>query len=275
VFATGDLAAVDLDGNIAWQRNLGIPALKYGYASSLALLEDQLIVQFDQEMGEQRPRGGKILAVDAATGKDRWSIERAVTSSWASPVVADTPEGVRVFLNGTPTLAAYDPGKRRELWTVDGMLGENGPSPAYADGRVFAANQLMSMVAVDTKSGEKLWEVFDRLPDTASPVAGNGIVIMAASFGTVTALDATDGSVLRQHEVGTGFTASPIIAGGRVYALDKKGVMRIFSADRAFDLLASPAIGEPTVAADEDGAPDERRRGDRHLFCIRGPGAAP
>jgi outer membrane protein assembly factor BamB len=281
VFPTGDLAAVDFNGTIAWQRYLGIPTLRYGYASSLALFADLLLVQFDQEMNEQRPRGGKLLAVDVATGKDRWSIERAVTSTWASPVVADTPDGVRVFLNGTPTLAAYDPGKRRELWTVDGMMGENGPSPAYAEGRVFAANQLLSMVAVDAKTGKKLWEVYDGRPDIASPVAGSGFVVMAASFGTVTALDPETGDadtppkVLQQYEVGTGFSASPIIAGGRVYALDTKGVMRIFSADRAFDLLASPAIGEPTVATPAFVAGAIFIRGDRHLFCIRSPGATP
>ena len=275
VFPTGDLVAVDFDGNIAWQRFLGIPAIRYGYASSPALFADQLIVQFDQEMNEQRPRGGKLLAIEAGTGKDLWSIEREVTSSWASPVVADTPDGVRVFLNGTPTLSAVDPVRRRAVWAVDGMLGENGPSPAYADGRVFAASQLLSMVAVDVKSGEKLWEVYDGLPDTASPVAGAVIVVMAASFGTVTALDAVDGTVLRLHELGSGFTASPIIAAGRVYALDKQGVMRIFSADRTFDLLASPALGEPTLATPAFVAGAIYIRGERHLYCIGSPGAAP
>jgi len=281
VFATGDLAAIDLDGNIAWQRHLGIPAIRYGYASSLALLGDQLIVQFDQEMTEQRPRGGKLLAIDSATGKDRWSIEREVTSSWASPVVADTPDGARVFLNGTPTLAAVDPVRRREVWAVDGMLGENGPSPASADGRVFAAHQLLRMVAVDVKSGGKLWEVYDGLPDTASPVAGGGIVVMAASFGTITALDPETGDadtppdVLRRHELGAGFTASPIIAAGRVYALDKQGVTRIFSADRAFDLLASPALGEPTLATPAFVAGAIFVRSERHLYCIGSPGGAP
>ena len=90
--------------------------------------------------------------------------------------------------------------------------------------------------------------MYDGLPDVASPVAGDGFVVMAASFGVVTALDAATGQVLVQHEFKTGFCASPIIAGGRLYALDRMGVMRIFSADRSLELLASPAIGEPTVA---------------------------
>jgi outer membrane protein assembly factor BamB len=265
-FATGDLVALDFDGKIVWSRAFGIPELNYGYGSSLALLGDLLLVQRDQL------EGGKLIAVDAATGKDRWGIDREVTSSWSTPLVADTTAGVRVFLNGTPTLTAYDPAQRKKLWSLDGMMGENAPSPAYADGRVFAANQLLSMVAADAKSGKKLWEVYDGLPDVASPVACGGFVVMAASYGLVTALDAASGQVLVQHEFKTGFWASPICAGDRVYALDQSGVMRIFKADRSLELLASPAIGEPTVATPAFRAGDIFIRGDRHLFCIRGSG---
>lgn len=272
IFATGDLAALDFDGTIIWSRHLGVPDLNYGSSSSLALLGDLLLVQRDEN------GGGRLIAIDAASGKDRWSIERAVAPSWASPVVADTPEGVRVFLNGTPTLTGYDPARRRKIWEVFDMMGENGPSPAYADGRVFAANQLLSMVAVDAKTGAKLWEVYDGLPDVASPVAFDGVVVMAASYGLVTALDAAtldeDGFpiVLARHEFPTGFWASPLVAGGRVFALDESGVMRIFTADRSFTLLASPAIGEKAFATPAFKGSDIFIRGERHLFCIRRSG---
>jgi outer membrane protein assembly factor BamB len=265
-FATGDLAALDLDGKIVWNRTFGVPELNYGYGSSLALLGDLLLVQRDQL------EGGKLIAVDTATGRDRWVIEREVTSSWSSPLVADTAAGVRVYLNGTPALTAYDPSRRKKLWALDGMMGENAPSPAYADGRVFAANQLLSMVAADAKTGKKLWEVYDGLPDVASPVAGEGFVVMTASYGLVTALDAATGEVLVQHEFKTGFWASPVIAGERLYALDQSGVMRIFKADRSLALLASPGVGEPTVATPAFRAGDIFIRGNRHLFCIRGSG---
>jgi outer membrane protein assembly factor BamB len=278
IFATGDIVALNFDGKILWTRFFGIPDLNYGYSSSPALLGDLILVQLDQNTG------GKLIAVDTATGKNRWEIKREVGSGWSSPVAADTKEGVRVFLNGTPTLTAYDPGRRNTLWEVDGMMGENGPSPAYADGRVFAANQLLSMVAADAKTGKQLWGVYEDFPTVASPVAGDGFVVMASSSGVITALDPATGdpenppTVLERHEfvprpkVKTGFYASPIIAGGRVYALDQSGVMRIFSADRALKLLASPAIGEATDATPAFHAGDIFIRGDKHLFCVRRSG---
>jgi outer membrane protein assembly factor BamB len=265
VFATGDLVALDFDGKILWSRNLAVPDLNYGYASSLALYGDSLVVQLDQV------EGGKLLAVDAGTGKDRWQVGRQVTSSWSSPVVVDTDQGPRIFANGTPVLAAYDPAsKGRKLWDLSGMMGENAPSPAFAGGRVFAANQLLSMVAADARTGEKLWEVYDNLPDVSSPLAFEGFVVMTASYGVVTSLDAKSGAVLARQEFPKGFWASPILAGGRIYALDLAGTMRIFVADGTLKLLASPVIGEPTVATPAFRDGDIFIRGDRHLFCIRG-----
>jgi hypothetical protein len=115
-------------------------------------------------------------------------------------------------------------------------------------------------------------------------VAFASIVVMAASYGLITALDAAtldkDGfpMVLAQHEfkaqkgVRTGFWASPLLAGGRIFALDESGVTRIFAADRSFKLLASPAIGEPAFATPAFKGGDIFIRGERHLYCIRRSG---
>ncbi len=265
VFATGDLVAVDFSGRTLWKRALGVPDMNYGYASSLALFGDALIVQRDQL------ESGRLMAVSTRDGVTLWEQPREVSSSWSSPIVVETRDGWRIFANGMPVLTAHDPtAKGRALWAVDGMMGENAPSPAYADGRVFAANQLLSMVAADASTGERLWEVYDAFPDVASPLAFDGYVVMAAGYGPVTCLDAANGDVLAQQEFKDGFWASPILAGGRIYALDQQGVMRIFTADKALRLLASPAIGEKTDATPAFHAGSIFIRGDRTLYCVRG-----
>ena len=149
------------------------------------------------------------------------------------------------------------------------MMGENAPSPAYSDGKLFVATQLLSLLAVDARSGKKLWEVYDDLPDVASPLASGGMLLMAASYGVVTCLNASDGAVLWSQEFPTGFYASPILAGGRFYALDRSGVMRIFAADKAMKLIGSPALGEPTEATPAFRGGEIFIRGERRLYCIR------
>jgi outer membrane protein assembly factor BamB len=264
VFATGDLAALDLEGKILWARDLGVPDMHYGYASSLALYGDAIVVQYDQS------EGGKLVAFAAADGSIRWDIPRESTSCWASPIVVDTDRGVRIFANGTPFLMAHDPAERGAvLWQLEGMMGENGSSPAYAGGRVFAANQLLCMVAADAKTGAKLWEAYQDFPDISSPLAFDDVVVMAASYGVVVCRDAASGEVLGRREFEKGFWASPILAGGRIYALDRTGVMRIIAADRTLKLLASPAIGEKSDMTPAFRGGDIFIRSERHLFCIR------
>ena len=265
VFASGDLAAVDLEGRLLWTRSLGQPQLNYGYASSLALYGDTVLVQVDQE------DSGRLLAIEASSGEIRWETPRQVLASWASPVVVDTGKRREVLLNGNPLLAAYDPEKGRQLWQVSGRRGEIAPSPAYAEGRVFAADQLLSLVAVDGRTRAKLWEMYDDLPDVASPLAFGELVVAAASYGVVTCLEASTGEVLWRQEFPTGFYASPILAGGRLYLLDRSGVMRILAASRQAEILGSPALGEPADATPAFRGGRIYIRGARHLFCIGGP----
>jgi outer membrane protein assembly factor BamB len=183
--------------------------------------------------------------------------------------VTGSGETARIFVNGTPTLSAYEAAGGRELWTLDGMMGENAPSPAFAEGRVYAANQLLSLVAADAATGKKQWEDYDNYPDVASPLAiPGGLLVMAASWGGLSCLDAATGDVLWKTEFTKGFYASPLLAAGRIYALDRSGVMRIFAADRTMKLIGSPAIGEPTEATPAIRGTQIFIRGAKHLFCI-------
>jgi outer membrane protein assembly factor BamB len=267
-FATGELAAFDLQGKAAWVRRLGTPILNYGYASSLALLDDGVVVQFDQE------ENGRLVFFAGEDGSVRWETPRAVLGAWSTPVRVVAGGRARIVTSGTPFLAAYDAETGREAWKLMGLMGENAPSPAFADGRLFVGTQLLSLFAADAATGKKLWEVYDDLPDVSSPVAAAGQVLMAASFGVVTCLDASDGSTLWRQEFPTGFYASPILAGGRYYLLDRSGVMRILAAERKPRLIASPALGEPADATPAFQGGAIYIRGERRLYCIRTAGKA-
>jgi outer membrane protein assembly factor BamB len=113
--------------------------------------------------------------------------------------------------------------------------------------------------------------MYDDLPDVASPLAAGELVVAAASYGVVTGLEAATGAVLWRQEFETGFYASPVLAGGRLYLLDRSGVMRILEASRRGGLLASLALGEPADATPAFRGGRIFIRGARHLFCIGAP----
>ena len=65
----------------------------------------------------------------------------------------------------------------------------------------------------------------------------------------VTCVDAADGTVLWKHEYETGFYASLAVCGGRVYALDRDGVMHILAVERKFREVTTCPLGEAVDAS--------------------------
>ena len=91
-------------------------------------------------------------------------------------------------------------------------------SLVYQDGRVYMANDVGVLTAVDAKTGERVWQ--ERLDGvfSASPVAANGHVYFASENGeTIVVKAGATPSVVARNALGERTIASPAIAGGRIY----------------------------------------------------------
>ena len=263
IFAMGDLMCLDLDGKKIWALNLGVPDNRYGHASSLVVYNGLLLVQYDQT------KGGRFLALNAMTGRTVWDIARKVDVAWASPVLANTGGKTQVILVANPTVAAYDPFTGNELWTNNCMGGEVGPSAAYADGMVFAANEFIRLAAIKILDPSKLaWEASEGLPNTASPVATSQYVFMESSGGTMTCYDAKNGALLWKQENDEGFYSSPILAGDRVYMTDRAGVTHIVRADKKYSAIGTCELGEKTDSTFAFMNGRIYIRSQKNLYCI-------
>jgi outer membrane protein assembly factor BamB len=262
VFATGDVACFDFEGNGLWARNLGVPENHYGHSSSLITYRNFLLVQYDHGAS------ASLIALDVKSGKTVWEAKRNVTISWSSPILVHTGTRPEVILNATPVVASYNPENGKELWSVECLMGEMGPSSAYSDGMVFSGTVFAALSAIDVRTKSIVWQTADDLPDAASPLAVSGYLFLPTSFGPVSCLDAKTGTVLWRHEFKEGSYASPICAGEKVYLMDKSGVMHIFKADREFVSLGDPPLGEPSWATPAVIGNRIYIRGFTHLFCI-------
>lgn len=262
LFATGDLACFDYEGNRVWARNLGVPDNHYGHASSLLVYDTLLLVQYDDA---SEP---KLLALDTATGETVWTVLRNVAASWSSPLLVYTGSRPELIVNATPVTTSYDPRTGKKLWQIECLMGEVGPSPAYADGMVFAVNQYAILAAISFETRGIVWEAYDGLPDASSPLATDEFLILAAGYGLVTCLDAKTGETYWEQEFEEGFYSSPVLAGDRIYLMDRAGVMHIFKADRAYAALGESPLGEPSSCTPAFVADRIYIRGDDHLYCI-------
>ena len=273
IFANGDVGAWDLAGKRQWTKSLGVPESAYGYAASLAIYEDRLIIQLDQG-SEPEKQQSALIALDTATGQQAWRTPRPVRNSWSSPIVVPTASGAQVITAADPFVMGYDAKTGKELWRAKCLRGDGGPSPCYADGLAYACSDLAGLFAIrisdgdGKKAGDVVWSADEGLPDISSPVTNGELLLLAAGYGVATCYDAKQGTKLWEQDFKTTFESSPVIVGKRVYLSDMDGVTHIFEAAREYKSVGQGAVGEPITATSAFINGRIYLRGEKHLYCI-------
>ena len=201
---TGVLTAWNVaDGTVAWRNDysasIDTSKLFCGTAMSPMLEGGALIVHVGSDV-----HGGRVLALDPATGKERWA-SKGLGPGYASPV-AVTVDGVRQIITmtngsiigidasqGTPLWSIPFPDDWHEnivtpIWTGSALIvsGTRQGTHAYAVARVGSAWQ-----------PKQIWRNADVTMYTASPVYANGVVYGLSNKrrGHFVALDAETGAV--------------------------------------------------------------------------------
>ena len=263
IFATGDIVAFDLQGNKVWGRNLGVPNNHYGHSSSLIVWENKVVVQYDTNSS------GRMLALNTANGETLWDVERPVHVSWASPVLIEVDGKIQVVTTSDPYVSGHDLETGAEIWKVEAMMGEVGPSVAYGDGLVYATNEYARLVAIEPRPGaEFVWEDDEYLSEASSPVVYNGLLFEATSYGVLVCYDAKTGEKQWEKEYGDGFYSSPMVADGKLYIIDLGGVTHIIKADRTGTVVGEAELGEGGFALPVFADGVIYLRGHEHLYCI-------
>lgn len=240
IFATGDILCTDTNGKRLWAKNLGIPDNHYGHSSSLILYKGLVIVQMDHN------KGARLIALDLATGAEKWVQTRKSKISWASPVIVNTGARDELITTGNPHVISTNPLTGQQYWQTECMSAEVGASVAYSAGIVVAGNENATMVGLKASDGSLIWEMNDYLPEVASPVATNDQVFVATSYGALAAYDLKSGVLGKTHEFDAQFYSSPMIVGNKLFAMDMSGVLFILNADKAFELVKKIETGERT-----------------------------
>ena len=263
IFATGDVIALDMSGKRLWARNLGVPDNHYGHGSSLIIYKDKLLIQYDTN------KSGKLLALASQTGATVWETVRNSKISWSSPILVNTGSRTELILTTNPNVNAYNPETGKELWNIACLSGEVGPSAGYADGMVFAGNEYAKLVGIKIGGTPEIaWESDEFLPEVSSPLAVNGLLYVATSYGVFACYDAKTGTKNWSQEYGDAFYSSPVYADGKVYITDMSGKTHIVKATKEYQLIGTPELGEKAVCSPvfQDGR--VYLRGMNQLYCM-------
>ncbi len=277
IFARGEIGAVRFDGTVAWTKNMSVTENPYGHASSLAVWQGRVIVQFDQE-----GRGGsRLVALDGATGRVVWEKPREVSSSWASPIVIEAAGRTQIITVAEPCAIAYAFGDGSELWRAEAAHGEVVPSPIFAGGLVMVVHPSAALTAIkpdgsgDVAATHVVWKAEDNVPDVTSPVSNGELVFMVESGGMLACFDAKNGKRVWEHDLKEQVQASPLIVGQRLYVPCAEGLTIVVEVGRQYRELARNPLGEKILASPAVLGGRLYLRGAEHLFCIANPEAKP
>lgn len=263
IFGTGNLLCFNMDGKQMWAKNIGVPDNHYGHSSSLIIHNNKVLVQYDHHNSKS------IIAFDIKNGNQLWETKRNVALSWSSPVLATFDGITQVILSSDPAVISYDVNTGEELWSVNCMSAEVGPSVGINSKYVFAANEFAKLVAIKPgKEASIVWADNEYLPEVASPLATEELLFVATSYGAIACYATETGDILWEYEFDYGFYSSPILVGEKVYMIDQAGVTHILKADREFTIIDESPLGESVVTTPAFSEGKIYIRGENYLYCI-------
>ncbi|MHC4396186.1 MAG: PQQ-binding-like beta-propeller repeat protein [Planctomycetota bacterium] len=272
IFPNGDVGCFDFEGEKLWSRDLGVPDSVYGYASSLAVFQNLLLIQYDQATAEDNK--SRIIALDTFSGLTVWETSRPVPNSWTSPIVAKIGDQSQLITCADPWVIAYNPLNGTELWRADCLGTDVAPSPIYAGGFVFGIHPYSTLVAIkptgrgDVTKTHIAWEAEDNIPDICSPISNGELVFTLETQGYLTCYKVRDGTKLWEKDLNTNFTASPSLVGDRLYLLSEKGIMFIAKVGSEYKELTKCQLGENCYASPAFADGRIYIRANKNLYCI-------
>jgi outer membrane protein assembly factor BamB len=292
-YRSGRLAAVEMDGKVRWQVNLdekfGPEQLYWDTGSSPELTEKHVIVA-RMHHGESW-----VAGFDKQTGEQRWLQKRNYQTPPENDNGYSTPvffqhQGKRAFLLwGADHLTAHSAEDGSLLWSAGGFnpagagLWPAIATPVTHDGIAVVAvgrddrpgqarmHGIRTDGAGDVTATHRVWQRDDLGVFCCSPVAYKGRVYLLRHRGGIVCLDPATGKTLWEDALpraSASFYASPVIAGGVLYAAREDGTIFTARVEDKLEVLSETALGERVVASPTLGANCLLIRGDKTLFCI-------
>jgi len=247
------------DGKIAWSFDLGAFTAQHGAGASPIVVGDQVILPFEHD----GPSDSYVIALDAATGKERWRTPRTSGKmSAATPCLID-PNAESPVLGLTSTLHGIygiEVKSGKVQWEQSEVFKQRCVgSPIMASGLFIAGDgqggKGVSIIA--TKPPEKasgkpteVWRLITGIPYVPCLLPYDKHIFFVTDGGVAACIDAATGKDVWRETLGVGaFYGSPVLVGDRIYVISKRGEVAAFAAADKFKSLGVSQLGEGSFAS--------------------------
>ena len=227
-------ACTDMEGSVIWEnRDHAFPPT-HGNGGSPIIVNDKLVLTCD---GGSDPY---TLALDLKTGKEIWRTVRGVEAdkqfSFATPQLIEVDGQQQIISPGSNVVQALSPADGKVIWFIryDGFSVV--PRPVLYRDTLYVITGFMTakLLAIDPKGQGDVtkthvkWTFGTSVPTTPSFVCFENQIFMASDSGIATGVDIATGKELWRQRLGGNYSASPLLAGNKVYFQSETGEALVF-----------------------------------------------
>jgi outer membrane protein assembly factor BamB len=267
------VTAFDLEGKQLWQKEVGPFESEHGSGPSPVLFKSAIIVVGDNLQPSY------LAALDRKTGEILWRTPRErldVHANYASPLLATIAGKPQLVIAGYSKVTSYDPATGKLLWSCDGPAQVAACTAGFHDDLVFASGgfperEILAIRADgsgDVTDTHIVWRGTKGVTYVPSPIYHDGYLYVVTDNGIAFCYQAETGEEIWQKRLDGKFSASPVIADGKLYITNEAGRTTVLKAAPEYEVLAEnelPGDGHatPAIAAGQL----YLRAGDT-LYCV-------
>ncbi len=284
-FGMNGVYCYDFKGNLLWQKEVGtFKTLNgWGTGSSPVIYKDILYIQVDNE------ESSFMLALDAATGNEKWKVSRDEKTNYATPVIWNNKLRSELVTVGK-SVRSYDPLTGSLIWQLKMSFEMSLPSPVYDSEHIYLgisggpgkkgvfcaikAGSEGDITPADSglvSSGVE-WTVKEAGISSPSPLLYKGLLyLLNGRGGELECLEASSGKQVYKNKIENvgACWSSPWAFNDQIYFFDEKGVTQVIQAGKEFKVLSKNTLTDKfwaSVAITEDAY---IFRGVKRLYCVK------
>ncbi len=264
-FGSEGLYCFDHDGNLLWERDLGIIdvskyGIGWGYASSPAIYQDCIALVCDD------PDNPFVVVLRLSDGQELWRASRQGDSerSWGSPLIHAGSHPAQVVVNGWPWIVSYDLQTGQERWRIRGGGDNPVPTPFVVDDRIYITSahgaespiyvvheQAHGNLTAAEVNTDIIWQTKRGGSYMSTPVVVGDYLYLGNTNGVLRCFHALTGEKVYEQRLddGASISASLVAADEKVYCASENGFVYVVRAGPEFELLAKNPMGEACLAS--------------------------
>jgi len=282
VFFDGTAVAVDHKGKLIWKNSDYDFYSLHGLGASPTLVGNQLIMPFDGSSKQEEKLGWKtpwqeaaVISYNTADGSINWTARRGDSRvGHVTPIVHESEQ--QLISAGGDRVQGHSLKTGELIWSVYSQGEGVTPSPVLGENMLFTSSGFEAPTIRAIRLGGKgdvtethiAWEQTKGVPALASPLLVGDELYTITRDNILHCIAADSGEIHWMKRLEGVHSASPLLAGGKIYISSEEGLTLIIAPGKKFVELAKNKLEGTFKATIAVSGKDLILRSDSAVYCI-------